>query len=372
MTVLGLPPVEEPADPSASADGPSVYRLVAAQLDALIPLLGLQAARSLVARSYELVCREALAFEPGHRPLRPSRVNADGTPFQLSLALGASGARLQFLSDTGAAGQSNARRLASDRARIWELAQLFGAQQALSSIESLVEQLAPSTDHALLTDHAGPTWIGAGFSPRHPPSFKVYINAKWGEQTTRWARLHAFARRFGLSDDWRALREMLDGDLEPLGVALVVSARAPVTGRIYLSGYGKPFAYLEALGRAFGGSAFEEQLRRYGRTVLRDDYRYPTRSVVCSLGIGERRTTDFKVELCGHCAFDSDVQALARCAEWLRNAAVDAAVYEQVVALLSSGAPSSSVATLHAYVGLGSGQGTPESTFYFNPAPGLG
>jgi hypothetical protein len=372
MTVLGPPPVEERADPIAGADGGSLYRHIAAQLETLVPLLGLQSARSLVARSYQLVCREALACEPGRRPLRPSRLNADGTPFQLSLALGASGVRLQFLCDTGAPGQSNAQRLASDRARIRGLAQLFGAQRALSSVELLVEQLAPSTDHALRMDHAGATWIGAGFSPRQSARFKVYVNAKWGEQTARWARLAAFAGGFGLSAAWLALREMVDGELEPLGVALVISARARVTGRIYLSGYGKPFAYLEALGRAYGGSAFEEQIRQWGRTLLREDYRYPTRSVVCSLGIGERGTTDFKVELCGHCAFDSDAQALARCAQWLRNVTADTAVYEQVVALLSAGPPSSSAATLHAYVGIGSGHGTPEPTFYFNPAPSLG
>ena len=372
MTAPSLPPVEEHADPIAGAHCGSLYRHIAAQLDTLIPLLGLQPARSLVARSYQLICREALAFEPGRRPLRPSRVNADGTPFQLSLALGASGARLQFLCDTGAPGQSAAERLTSDRARIRGLAQLFGAQRALSSVESLVEKLAPPTDHALRMDHAGATWIGAGFSPRHPPRLKVYVNAKWGEQTARWARLAAFAGRFGLSDAWLPLREMVDGELEPLGVALVIGARAPVTGRIYLSGYGKPFAYLQALGRTYGGSAFEDQVRQWGRTLLREDYRYPTRSVVCSLGIEERGTTDFKVELCGHCAFDSDAQALARCAQWLRNVTVDPAVYEQVVALLSTGAPSSSAATLHAYVGIGSGHGTPESTFYFNPAPGLG
>jgi hypothetical protein len=115
--------------------------------------MGLQDVGPLVARSYELVCRDALAFEPGQRPLRPSCVNVDGTPFQLSLAVSASGARLQFLCDTGAPSQSNAQRLASDRARIWALTQLFGAQQAVSSIDSLVEQLAPSGDHALRTDH---------------------------------------------------------------------------------------------------------------------------------------------------------------------------------------------------------------------------
>jgi len=369
-----LPPLpdEQGADPSTSADGPSLYRLVGAQLARLIPLLGLQAVRPLLARSYELVCRESLAFEPGHGPLSPSRVNADGTPFQLSLALGASGARLQFLCDTGAPGRSTESRLASDRARIRALAQLFGAQRALASIESLVEQLAPATNRALCTDDAGATWLGAAFSPRHPSRFKVYINAKWGEQTTRWARLATFAGRLGVSDAWSALRRMVDGELEPLGVALVVSSDARVAGRIYLSGYGKPFAYLEALAGTCGGTRFERQLRRYGQTLLRDDYRYPTRSVVCSLGIGERAPTDFKVELCGHCAFDSDVQALGRCAQWLRSVAVDAVVYEQVVALLSAGAPSSSAATLHAYVGIGSGRGAPESTFYFNPAPAVG
>ena len=371
MTVLGLPPVKERADRTVGDDGRSLYRLVGAQLVRLIPLLGLGTVRPLVARSYDLVCREALAFVPRQGPLRPSRVNADGTPFQLSLALGAAGPRLQFLCDTGAPDQSNEQRLRSDLTRIRALARLFGARRSLLSTDSFVEQLAPSTDYALRNDHAGATWIGAAFSPRQPATCKLYVNAKWGEPRTRWARLAAFASQFGLFDVWSALREMVDGELEPLGVALAISARAPATGRIYLSGYGKSFAYLETLGSIYGGSGFDEQIRRLGRTLLGEDYRYPTRSVVCSLGIRERGTTDFKVELCGHCAFDSDVQALARCSEWLRTVGLDVAVYKQVVALLSLGAPSSSSAALHAYVGIGSGHGTPEATFCFNPAPAL-
>lgn len=346
----------------------SLYEHVRDQLSALIALLGLESAGLLIARSYELICRESLAFPRGQRPLRASRVNADGTPFQFSLTLGASGPRLQFLSETGAPHQSNSQRLAADRTRIRGLAPLFGAHRTLSSIESLVEQMAPGRDRALLADDSGATWIGAGFSPAHSPKFKIYVNAKWGEDNNRWARLATFASQLGVAAAWREVRELVDGELEPLGVALVTGADAAVSGRIYLSGYGKPFAYLEALGGACGGSAFKEHLRRYGRTLLREDRAYPTRSVVCSLGIRSARIADFKVEFCGHCAFDSDVQAKGRCVEWLRDVAMNATVYQQVVELLSGGALSPSEAKLHAYVGVGSGHGAPDSTFYLNPA----
>jgi hypothetical protein len=77
---------------------------------------------------------------------------------------------------------------------------------------------------------------------------------------------------------------------------------------------------------------------------------------------------DFKLELCGHCAFDTDIQANKRCIDWLSEAGVYSAPYVQMVDHLSGGVLSGTEARLHAYLGIGARKGQPYSTFYFNPA----
>ena len=83
------------------------------------------------------------------------------------------------------------------------------------------------------------------------------------------------------------------------------------------------------------------------------------------MGLQAGRLADIKVELCGHCAFDSDVQARDRCLEWLRDDPQAGAIYRRVVELLMGGSLSATQTTLHSYLGVGSRN---DRTFYFNPA----
>ncbi len=342
-----------------------MYEHIGDRLDELAVALGLESARATIAHSHELLCQDSAAYPRASRPPRRSTLNADGTPIQLSLTLGPSGPRLQFLSDVGAPQLSNSQRLATGRIRLRELAELFGARGALESIEPLIERMAPSRDPELLTYDAGAFWIGAGFSPKGESKLKIYINAKWGQEGTRWARLGDFADQLDAGAAWRDIRELVADQLDPLGVALGAGANGAIAGRIYLSGYGRAWSYLEALGGTCGGGAYQERLRHYGKTLLGEDYPYPTRSVVCSFGLLAGQLVDVKVELCGHCAFDSDLQAWERCLQWLGDDEHASATYMRVVEVLSGGSLSSSQTTLHSYVSLGSGQ---DHTFYFNPA----
>lgn len=351
--------------PTAGVGRQSLYERVGHQLDGLAALLGLHSTRALIARSHELLCKESADYPAAQRPPRRSTLNADGTPVQLALTLGAAGVRLQFLSDVGAPELSSSQRLAVGRAGLRELAELIGAQGALARIEQLVERMAPSRNPDLLAEPAGAFWIGARFAPGRDPKLKIYINAKWGEDGDRWARLADCAEQLDAGHAWRAVQELVVEELHPLGVALGAGADGAIAGRIYLSGYGRDWGYLEALGAACGGGAFAQRLRRCGRTLLGEDYGYPTRSVVCSLGLRGGRLADIKVELCGHCAFGSDLQARARCLQWLRDDEHAAAVYTRVVELLAGGSLSPSQVTLHSYLGVGSGH---DRAFYFNPA----
>ena len=345
----------------------SLYQHVGERLAELIPLFGLRPVSATIARTYALLCRQSLDIPWGHRPAHASRLNADGTPFQFSLTLGAPALALQFLADTGPPTADAAQRLVAQRQCIRDLASLFGAQASLSRVSPWLDDLAPDDDPELLAADAGAIWIGAGFTPRRGARLKVYVNAKWGSASSRWARLAAFAGRLGVAEEWCRAQRWVSA-LEPLGVALIIGCDTPVSGRIYLSGYGRPLDDYEMLAGRFGGNASQRHLRQFGAALFADDCAYPTRSAVASFGLQPAGIADAKFEFCGHCAFDSDVQAATRCTRWLQQIGVDPAMYTQLVGLLSGGAPSDTEVGLHSYVGIGSRRDQLYSTFYFNPA----
>jgi hypothetical protein len=353
--------------PSADPPSRSLYEHVGQQLTALISLFGVEAAGATITRAYALLCRQSLDMPCERRPIGASRLNADATPFQFALALGASAPVLQFLAETAPPDVMGAQRIAIAHQRIGDLAVLFGAERALSATRLWLDELAPIDAPDLLADHSGAIWTGAAFAAGASARLKVYVNARWGDVGAQWSRLDQFAHHFDAEPDWRLARQRMP-DLHPLGVSLAIGADSQPAGRIYLSGFGKRWEEYEALGAHFGGSAFGRDLRHAGQALLGSDYAYPTRSVVVSLGLQGGAIADIKVELCGHCAFDSDAQAKARCLRWLQSKGFDPGIYVQTLNVLCPGPVHTAETRLHAYLGAGSGSGRPGLAFYFNPA----
>jgi hypothetical protein len=347
----------------------SLYDVVDDRLARLTVLLGLRRQAATVRQTYHRLCAESLALPVGTRPLRWSRLNADGTPFQLALALGPGATALQFLAETGPPLADNVARLAAAHEAIEELADRFGAARSLPAARGLLEELAPSADRDLLGDEAGAIWIGASFTPEGSPRLKVYVNAKWGKETSRWARVERFAAAVGLDAPWQRAEPLVLGTLEPLGVSLDLAADRPPAGRVYLSGYGRSVREYELLVGAFD-PALSSWLRRYCTTLLGDDARRPTRSAVFSFG-GPSSRPDSKLELCAHCAFAGDVAARERSLAWLEQLAVSPAPYLGALDVLSEGPLSDAATDVHVYLGVGTRRGAPYSTFYLNPAGGL-
>jgi len=350
---------------TAAYGEPSLHDRLGRQLDELAGAVGLAEQRSLLSRACELLCAAAGAYPAGGRPLRRSALNADGTPVQLSMMLREKLVSVQILSDAVAPELSGQERILAGRACADELAGVFGARRELSGVATQLEAIAPAQDPTLLADSAGALWVGAGFAPGLDPTLKLYVNARWGEADGRWERLERFAAALGALEGWERARGLVEDDLSPLGVALGARAGNPVVGRIYLGGYGRSWDRLAALAGACSGGAFASRVHRCARELLAAEYPYPSRSVVLSLGVGEGRLADVKVELCGHCAFDSDRQARERCGRWLADDRDASAVYGRVVSILSDGPLSDARATLHSYVGVDSSGGR---SFYFNPA----
>jgi hypothetical protein len=343
---------------------PPLYESVGKRVDALVASFGLAGQELSIRRAYARLSSRSLQMPAGCRPLHGSRLNDDGTPFQIGLAVAGAGARLQLVADVGPLSAGNAERAAAARRCLTALAHELRATAWVSHVSDVLDELAPLDDPDLLADEAGPAWIGVSFARGRSASLKLYVNARWGPEAARWARLAAFAETAGVAGEWEEARGGA-ALLGPLGVSVTIAEEAAPKYRIYLGGYGRSFHDYERLAPE---TAFAALVRRFGRTVLPDDYEHPTRSAVWSLGAENGSFTDHKLELCGHCAFADDVQARMRSLAWLRELGASAGLYLRAVDVLSGGSVRGTRGRLHAYLGVGSSRGRPYSTFYFNPA----
>jgi hypothetical protein len=357
-----------PPDPvcAGAADG-SWYDFVRGQIVRLISVFGTEAFHAEIEAAYELVCRESLAISIGERPPDFSRINHDGTPIQLALALGAFVPVLQFLGEACVPGSPNADRILLSKRRTGELASLLHADQALRQVAALLDEMAPADDRDLLADHSGAIWLGAGFAAGAEPKLRVYVNGKWGPDERRWARLGAFACHFGEASQWQSIEAGVTGIMEPLGAALTLCAGRQPTGRVYFSAYGRPLAYYEQLARSVGSAGFQHALAEFAEKILREDRQYPTQSAVWSVGIDPGSGLDYKFELCSHCAFDGDAQAAERIIDWLEAIGADPEPYLKSLGTLAPHGLSEAAPAIHCYTGIGWRGGEPYATVYLKP-----
>ncbi len=338
------------------------------QLIQLTPRLGLTDLQEEVLRTYEIICQESLAIPLNCRAPEFSRINEDGTPFQFVLSLGPWRPSLQFLSETGVPGSSNADRIALTRERLFAISTVFGIEKTLLGARQILDWMAPSANHELLADHAGVYWIGVAFPPLARPQLKVYVNAKWGTEHDQWARLTEFASYFHALDHWRELQKLLNGAMHPLGLALTFSADLPLSGRIYVSAFGNPLGYYQQLSQCCASKAFLDAFQQYSEILLAEERRFPIRSAVCSLGFGLGSVPEFKFELCAHCLFTSDTDAVTKCVAWLRLRNISATAYFDMLEILSDRHLSNVNVNHHCFVGIGCKQDELHSSIYLKPS----
>jgi hypothetical protein len=348
----------------------SAYDHVRGQLFRLAAQIGLADDADRIAQTLAAVCRRSLAFPLGGRVPRFSRINADGTPFQLGVTPGATAPALEFLGDPGWDGVYGAARLRAGRTCIATVAEILGAAAELREIEPLLRDLAPDNARDLLADRGGAFWIGAGFARPRAAAVRVYVNGAWGPEAERCARLRRFAAHFGLLDAWLAAQRALPRGMKALGCAVTIARGAATTGRIYVSGYGNLIEQYVELARTVSGERFAGVLRRYAASLLRDDVAYPTPTAVCSFGLGAGRPLDFKFELCCHCLFANDVVASERLRSSFDAAGVDAGEYLRMLDVLSDGPLTGSALRLHSYAGVGVKHGVEYFPVYLQPALG--
>lgn len=345
----------------------SWYELVATQLQALIPRLGIDEASAKLYQAYDLICRTSLGcpVEPG---TRSSRLNLDGTPIQFALALGHPTVPLQFLSEAGNPDMSlsEARQFIDTTVRA--LTGLLRLRGDVDSILNLIHKTSGVDARDLDPDRGGKFWVGAGFASGGKSGVKIYLNGKSGTPSERWLRFEDFAQYFGAAKAHQQLRQLVDGKMTPLGMAVSLQHAENPHGRIYLSGYGNSVPYYEHLLRHFAGSQSIEPFRQYTQVMLGNDRVYPTQSVVFSVCFeqGAEAPPDVKIEFCGHCLFQGDVEARDRCLEWLTLRDINPRAYTDQLEVLAGQLSATKVNT-HVYLGLGWKKQREYTTIYLKP-----
>lgn len=348
----------------------SWYELVAGQLKALIPKVGIEQASAQLYQAYELICRTSLACPVGPGT-RSSRLNLDGTPIQFALALGHPTVPLQFLSEAGNPDMSHSDAGEFIDETVRALSALLHLRGDLNSILELIRTASAVNARDIDPDRGGNFWVGAGFASDGKSGVKIYINGKSGAPSERWSKFEDFAEFFGAAKSFQQFRPLLAGKMTPLGMAVSLQRDENPNGRIYLSGYGNSVSYYEDLLRHFGGKQYIDLFRQYTRVMLGKDRAYPTQSAVFSVGFeqGGDAPPDVKIEFCGHCLFQGDVQARDRCLQWLTLRNIDPHAYTDQLQVLA-GQMSPSKVNTHVYLGLGWKKQREYTTIYLKPNPG--
>ena len=314
---------------------------------------------------YAQICDRSLAYAAAQTPQGFSRINYDGTPFQFAVASGAPTPALRFLSDPAASVSSGAERLKLGQDCLRNISRLLNLEAELLTVSHLLDEIAPSSNAEFLADHAGAFWIGVNFAPGGEPQLVIYVNSKWGKVHEAWNRLNRFVSYFAGEQQWGQIKQAVVNDMQPLGVALTLARGNSPEGRVYLSSYGKLITWYEDL--SIWSQELKPFLRQYAELVLGEDRVYPLPTVVCSFGFGGSSDSDAKFEVCGHCIFPSDVEAVRRLRAWLRSDGIDEATYVDVLEIVSENCLSSDAPVLHSYVGLGLKKSNPYSTVYLKP-----
>ena len=319
-----------------------------------------------IMRVYETICKESLSTPIGKKPSFLSRINDDGLPFQIALSLGSHPNTLKFLSEVCIPGSSNLDRIMLSRNRIKILASLL-CQESTEQMAFLLNRMAPTDDPTLIADPAGAYWIGVRFSEKTSPTLQVYINAKWGTEPKMWERLDEFAKFFNNYEEWSAAKSLFTNGMKPLGMLITAQRDLPLGGRIYLSSHDSPLSYYEDMIRSFTNGACNELFQQFLDIFLPRTSEYPMKFIVCSFGIGCDLVPKFKFEICGHCIFKSDNDALDKCLYWAKVTKVDPKIYFRVLKIISGGNISTTKNNVHKFFGIGFHDNKVDSSIYLKP-----
>jgi hypothetical protein len=343
------------------------YEYFEDQLQSLVPQFGLDQQRNQMLACFELIFRESIATSCEHPPTKFSRINFDGLPIQYSVSLSQAHASLQFLGEVGKHDATNLERLHLARVRIISLLELLKISVGHEWVLNLIDQMAPEADPDLVSDRAGALWLSPTFSRNHNAKLTIYFNNSWGTPQGKVLRLGHLASHIEEHAELPELLELAKGVMEPLGASLTLSADAPPCARMYLRAFGKEVSFYHGLVKKLTPNSFQSLFERFLETMLREDCSRPTQSVVCSVGLGKAEESDFKFELCCHCALASDAETKARCLQCLQSLSLDPKLYLILLDRLAGNALLKRGCEAHVYVALGLKDSQPYTSIYLKP-----
>jgi hypothetical protein len=322
-----------------------------------------------IRRCFALVCEESLRAGGVQ-----SSLNADGTPVQIALSLvPRRPAAFEFVGEPFQfqSAMDYPARLAFGFECMSRVAEVIGVQEALDAVRPRLEGLADTAPAGDWEDPVGALWIGAAFDREGDSAMTVYENARRGSEDGRWKRLIGFVGGLG-PGDWSPIFAVASvGRLKPLGAGLRLRKGRTPQARVYFGAYGvRPEEYRRMFRDAGAGAEFDQALDDFFTDVLGDECTHPTRSAVFSFGSDEDKWSP-KFELCGHCAWRSDREAISRCGAWLERLHVDADFYRDVVEILTADREEFGTPAAHAYVGVGMKRDQTYASIYLNPGRDL-
>jgi hypothetical protein len=352
---------------AAPAPPPGAFEQVAAQLDALVCALGVDAEATRIRAIYATLCRRALALPLGAGPRRRSRLNQDGTPIQFATTVGTGPAALRLVTDPCAFDADGGTRMRAARDTMREAAELVGVEAELAALAPFLAQLAPEDAPELRADPAGAFWIGAAFAPSIRPRLRIYVNGGWGSPAARSVRLGLFAAHFERAEAWDDLAAHFPTSLAPLGLALTLAPGGQVRGAIYLRAFGLRLSDYVALALFASDESKAERIRAFGAVLLGADAVHPTPSAVLSFDFGPEPNLPAGLEFCAHCLYPDDTTANAELERLFASSHLDPAPYRALARALAPPVLHPGPPRLHSFIGADAKSADPAYTIYMKP-----
>jgi hypothetical protein len=333
----------------------------------LVRRLGFREREAEIRRCLDLVCAESLRPGSGW-----SSLNADGTPVQFALSL-IEGRRpsFEFVGEAFQTGMEYSARRESGLERMTRLAGAIGATPELEPVRQPLETLAHGGAAGDGEDPAGAFWIGVSFEPEGAASMTVHANVRRGPEDSRWTRLAEFAGSVAEAEWGRIFAVAQAGTLKPLGAGVRITGHGRLHARVYFGAYGvTPQDYRRMFREAGAPEPFDRALAMFFEAALEAESAFPTQSAVFSFGSNGDGAWSPKLELCGHCAWNSDSEAEARCGTWLERLGMDADLYRDVIRILAGDRDSQESTCVHTYAGVGMRRDQLYASIYLNPGRG--
>lgn len=256
----------------------------------------------------------------------------DGTPFELSLALGCGAQEVRMRVETAHDKPSLAGRWQAARSLGTVLRERHGAN--LARLDRVIDLFEPRSEHARFA-----MWYAVGFRPGRAPAWKVYLDLRARGRDNARAVLDEAVDRLGLAAELAAAhpgamreaggRDALD---EPVYLAIDLAAHGAAHAELYVRHHHATAADLaRAICEAGGASA--DEIRAFCTAVLGHAGPYRARPPVsCRALIAGRGPAGPALHAPIACYVRDDAEASGRVLRWLDRVGLDTMAYQRALA----------------------------------------